>query len=248
MSNIPPPQAWPAPPERWALFLDFDGTLVDLAASPDAIQLPAVLPALLHRLNTHFANALAILTGRSLHSLDHYLAPPAWPAAGQHGAEIRWHAGRTDLMNTGNALAAARTRLQALAAHYPGLLLEDKGASMTLHYRAAPELQQMARSWAEALAAASAGELEVLAGKAVYELHPAGINKGHALQHFLSAPAFRDRKPLVIGDDVTDETAFVTALKSGGSAIKVGSGATAAPWRLADAAAVRLWLASLVAA
>lgn len=241
----PPPLTWPVPYADWALFLDFDGTLVELAATPDAIEVPLELPALLSRLGTCYSGALAILTGRSLNDLDRYLASPSWPAAGQHGAEIRRVAGGERFLCDTDVLDAARAELTGFVAHHAGILVEDKGASIALHYRGVPEAQWAVKSTTQALVRASQGALESIAGKALYEVRPAGANKGDALRSFLEVPPFSGRKPLVIGDDQTDEAAFEAALGLGGYAIKVGSGSTAAPLGLDDSAAVRCWLTQL---
>jgi trehalose 6-phosphate phosphatase len=227
------------------LFLDFDGTLVDLAATPEAIRVPAELPGLLETLQHCFAGAVAILTGRSLTDLDRHAGTSSCLAAGQHGAEIRSRAEGESILMAAPALDAVRDEIGDFAAHHPGVLIEDKGASVALHYRAAPAEEKAVRARAESLVGTSSGALEVIAGKSLYELRPTGVNKGRALRRFLDVAPFVGRKPLVLGDDVTDEAAFEVALESGGSAIKVGLGASAAPWWLADPEAVRTWLAGL---
>lgn len=246
LTELPPPsRILISSPDEWALFLDFDGTLVDLAATPDAVKVPADLPALLNGLHHCFFGALAILTGRSLTNLDRYPGMSACAAAGQHGAEVRWRTGgETDVMHI-PALDSVRGRIEDFVAHHPNVLIEDKGASLALHYRTAPAEKEAVQAQAEALARASSGALEVIAGKSLYELRPAGVNKGRALQGFLGAEPFVGKKPLVLGDDITDEAAFETALEAGGSAVKVGSGESLAPWRLADPEAARTWLADL---
>lgn len=246
MNHFPPPlREWLSSPLEWALFLDFDGTLIDLAPTPDAIRVPGELPALLCGLEAHFSGALAILTGRALRDLDHFLAPPRWPAAGQHGAELRWTTDGECVVADAGALQAARDEIRRFAARHPGILVEDKGASIALHYRAVPAARQAIKMQVGALVEASAGTLEAIVGKGLYELRPAGVNKGQALRRLLEKAPFGDKKPLVLGDDVTDEATFEVALERGGRAIKVGSGETAAPWRLDDPMTVRGWLADL---
>lgn len=233
-------------PGEWALFLDFDGTLVDLAESPDAIRVPPQLPALLFALDERFGGALAILTGRTLENLDHHLPAEKLAAAGQHGAERRLHAGAHEAAAASPALAVARNEMERFRTEHPGVLVEDKGASLALHYRAAPAAREALVAFAEAMVSASAGALELIHGKAVCELRPAGASKGRALQAFLAEPPFAGRRPLVLGDDVTDEDAFAVALDAAGVAIKVGAGATQAQWRLASPVAARAWLAEIL--
>ncbi|MGH8426591.1 MAG: trehalose-phosphatase [Gammaproteobacteria bacterium] len=240
---LPPPLAQlTAKPVEWALFLDFDGTLVELAESPSAIRVPSELPKLLHNLIRRFDGAVAILTGRSLADLDRHLPSLTLPAAGQHGAERRLHDGQAEAAEQAPALAEARAELQRFVTRHPGVLMEDKGASLALHYRGNLKAQTVLAELAETIAARSGGALEVISGKAVYELRPAGSSKGGVLRAFLAEPPFAGRCPLVLGDDVTDESAFAVALALGGTAVKVGDGASLAPWCLPAPAAVRRWL------
>lgn len=228
---------------RWALFLDFDGTLVDLAASPDAIEVPAALPTLLRRLERRLSGALAILTGRSLGDLDRRLAGLAPAAAGQHGAEFRRRPGGPAVRARARAFAAIRPQVREFAARLAGVRVEDKGAGIALHYRAEPSSGAAVKHQVAVWAAASAGALESLDGKCVCELRPAGVSKGRAVREFMREQPFRGCRPLVLGDDVTDEAAFEASHALGGAAIKVGSGESRAEWRLNDSRAVRGWLA-----
>lgn len=244
-----PPLVQLTPDSRqWALFLDFDGTLVELAPTPDAIRVPPALPALLRDLARFFLGAVAIMTGRRLADLDRHLGGTRLPAAGQHGAERRIDPSQPAELPDAAALASARERIEAGARRHEGVLLEDKGASLALHYRAVPEVGDFLRRLAEDLVAESAGALELMPGKAVYEIRPAGSDKGTALHAFMQRPPFAGRRPLVVGDDLTDEYAFAAALAAGGSAVKVGDGATRAPWRIATPKAVREWLAGRLSA
>lgn len=225
----------------WAVFLDFDGTLVELAPTPEAIVVPPRLPSLLQALSRHFTGALALVTGRSLSNLDRHLGL-SLPAAGQHGVETRLRADRPVAGQPAPALDAVRRRVRALAGERPGLVVEDKGATLAVHYRGAPEAAGEVADRLGALVRASSGELELLEGKSVCEVRPAGIDKGAALEAFLREPPFAGRRPLMLGDDVTDEAGFAVALRAGGTAIKVGGGESLAPWRLPEPQAVRAWL------
>lgn len=244
MPPAPPPlDALAAAPAAWALFLDFDGTLVDLAPTPDAIEVPPELPGLLRELARRFGGALAIITGRALADLDRHLGGVRLPAVGQHGAERRPRPERAPSTARVAALDAARRRVRAFVHEHPGILIEDKGAALALHFRAVPAAGPAAAELAAAIAAESRGELDVTPGKAVVEVRPAGADKGAAVRAFLATAPFRGRRPLVLGDDVTDEAAFAAALAVAGTAVKVGPGPTRAPWRLAQPEAARRWLA-----
>lgn len=250
---IPPRNSPPAPPPLaqladdpggWALFLDFDGTLVDIAPTPDAIVVPTELHALLQTLAYRFGKALAIVTGRALADLDRRLGGLRLPAVGQHGAELRMDPEKgAEFVSGGPALDAARRRVREFSRRYPAVLVEDKGAAVALHFRADPDAGAAVRALAAQIASESHGALEVTPGKAVCEIRPAGADKGAALRTFLGSAPFSGRRPLVVGDDFTDEAAFAAALAAEGSAVKVGTGTTRAPWRLAAPAAVRRWLA-----
>ena len=247
--SVSPPQSAAPPPllsvagdaGRWALFLDFDGTLVELAPTPEAIVVPSRLPGLLQALSGRFSGALALVTGRSLSNLDRHLGR-SFPAAGQHGAQWRFVPDQPPRERHEPALEAARRRVHELAGSRPGLVVEDKGATLAVHYRAVPEAGREVHAELEALARASSGALEVISGKSVCEIRPAGADKGAALDTFLGTPPFAGRLPLMLGDDVTDEAGFAAALRAGGAAIKVGEGESLAPWRLPTPSSVLTWL------
>lgn len=241
----PPLERFIKGPERWALFLDFDGTLVELAPSPDAIRVPPRLPVLLSEVSERFDGALALITGRALADLDRHLKGIKFAAAGQHGTEWRVHPERYEPPPETPELAAARAGLGRFLAGHPGVLAEDKGASLALHYRGAPAARADILALAEKMVEASSGALELIEGKAVCELRLSGASKGRVLRVFLAEPPFAGRRPLVLGDDVTDEEAFAAALDATGAAIKVGEGETRAGWRLATPAAARAWLAGM---
>ncbi len=239
----PPLRTVAANAGSWALFLDFDGTLVDLAATPEAIIVPPRLPSLLQALSAYFTGALAVLTGRSLANLDRHLGCRL-PAAGQHGAQLRLTPTRAPAEPSATALDGARQRVRDLVVAWPGLVVEDKGLTLAVHYRAVPEAGEPVNTVLRAVAQASSNVLEVVRGKCVGELRPVGVNKGAALEAFLQTPLFAGRRPLMVGDDVTDEAGFDAALRAGGAALKVGAGESCAPWRLPLPAAVRAWLAA----
>lgn len=233
----PPP---PSPAD--ALFLDFDGTLVELAERPSLVQVPQDLPALLASVSAVVGEALAIVSGRRLASIDALLAPMRFSGAGLHGVELR-----TDPREAAPPLDPALDgAAQWLAARIEGdtvLWLEDKGAALALHYRGAPERAADAeRLLSEAV---DGLDVDVIAGKYIFEARPRGVHKGGALRALMQRPPFAGRRPVYVGDDATDEDGIRAAQQLGGLGIKVGEGASDAAGRLDDPAAVRAWLAAI---
>ena len=228
-----------------ALFLDFDGTLIDLAPQPDAVRVPPQLIEVLQRLAERLGGALAVVSGRCLAELDFFLAPLQLPLAAEHGALRRLATGRLTELHPPD-LAHATNVAHALASQYPGLLMERKISSVALHYRQRPELEQLCVA-----AMAEVGErtlgTELLRGKCVVELKPLGVHKGLAMACFMKELPFAGRLPWFAGDDLTDEPGFVWAQGAGGTAVKVGQGATAAQHHCPSPAVLRLWLAQTLA-
>ncbi len=229
-----------------ALFLDLDGTLVEIAPTPDAARPASRLAELLERASRHVGSALAIVSGRPIREIDGMLAPLELPAAGLHGLERRSAGGAYSPPLALPRFDELRAALGRFAADHPGLLLEDKGAALALHYRARPELGAAAVAAVEEALGGMGSGITVQHGKAVIELRSEGADKGAAVAAFLSEPPFTGRRPVFTGDDITDEAAFRAVRRRGGVAVRVGpQGATAAEWRLADVAAVHAWLADL---
>jgi trehalose 6-phosphate phosphatase len=239
----------PSPSASWALFLDVDGTLLEVAERPDAVRVDPALARLMARLHRATAGALGLVSGRSVAGLDALFAPLVLPAAGQHGLERRDAAGKVHQHPFPvPPLRRAAERLAEFAARHAGLLLEDKGANLALHYRQAPQLAEAARGAASAAAAELGAGFELQAGKMVFEIKPGGRDKGLAIEEFMREPPFRGRTPVFVGDDATDEYGFGVVNRLGGHAIKVGAGPSCARWRLGDAAEVRDWLERCAAA
>lgn len=237
------PSFAPLPPmdPRAALFLDFDGTLADIAPRPEAVVVPPGLIEVLQRLTERLQGALAVVSGRRLADLDTFLAPLKLPAAAEHGALRRLASGRLTEpgpLDLGHATEVA----EALMRRYPRLRMERKTSSVALHYRAQPQLEQTCLT-ALAQACERTPGVELLRGKCVVELKPLGVDKGQALASFMKEPPFAGRRPWFAGDDLTDEPGFAWAQQAGGIAVKVGEGPTAARHRIADPAALRAWLA-----
>jgi trehalose 6-phosphate phosphatase len=229
----------------WAVFLDVDGTLLDIAGHPDAVQVSPGLHALLDRIHALSGGAVALISGRSLADLDRLFGPLRFCAAGQHGLERRDGGG--NVSRSAGALDRINGAAQALAARadlHPGIVVEHKGLSLALHYRNAPHMRDRAQAAMQSLLAGLGPGFQLVEGKMVYELKPGGRDKGTAIADFLSEPPFAGRLPVFIGDDVTDEDGFAVTNAAGGHSIKVGAGESLARWRLGDAGDVREWLAS----
>ncbi|HET9643925.1 MAG TPA: trehalose-phosphatase, partial [Burkholderiaceae bacterium] len=178
---------------------------------------------------------------RPIAEIDRWLSPLVLPAAGVHGAQRRTMRGLQALMPAAE-LERVAERAEALAAAHPGLIVERKGVSVALHYRLAPHCEAMCRStMAEALG--NAPSLRLLQGKMVLEVMPKGVSKGAAIQAFLAEPPFAGRRPVFVGDDVTDEAGFEVVQRLGGIAVKVGPGDSIAHHRIDSAEGVRRWLA-----
>jgi trehalose 6-phosphate phosphatase len=241
---LPPPPR--AAMHALALFVDVDGTLLDIALRPDAVVVDASLPSILKRLKTRLGGALAPISGRPVRDIDKLLGLDG-TAAGLHGAELRGPDGAalaTPILHEG--LEAARERALAAAAAIPGVLVEDKVGAIALHYRAAADAElDVRRAAIEMLDAAGAG-YELLHGKCVIELKPANADKGAALAALMTIAPFRGRTPWMIGDDATDEDAFAEVNAERGVSIVVGPRRpTVARYALESPAAAREWLAAL---
>lgn len=234
-------EAPPPPRIDWAFFLDVDGTLIDIADTPAAVHVDAALLELIARLHRLSGGATALVSGRALSDLDQRLGMLRVPLAGQHGLERRDAAGRLWIHAAPpTAKHAIKEALAPVLERHAGLLLEDKGLTLALHYRQAPELADFAQRLMERLA--SGAGLEVQHGKCVAEIKPAGIDKGTAVTEYLAESPFQGRRPVFIGDDLNDEHGFAEVNKLDGISIKVGDGASGARFRLPDVAAVRGWL------
>lgn len=216
-----------------AFFFDFDGTLVELAPTPDSICVPPSLIALLAALRHRSHGAVAIVSGRGIDNIDTFLNMPDLPIAGLHGAERRDANGDTQRIGFNDArLLRIERELAVVVERHPGMLLEIKGAAVALHYRNAPEREGIAREATERLVADYADAYVLQPGKMVFEIKPKGVDKGRALAAFLNEPPFAGRMPVFAGDDLTDEKGFAVVNAHGSLSIKVGAGETSARARL----------------
>jgi trehalose 6-phosphate phosphatase len=227
-------------PDRAALLSDLDGTLIDIAATPEAVIVPPTLPPLLRALRDRLGGALAVVTGRPVEAVEALLPGVATAIAGEHGGAIRFAPGgpltRVDLPALPDVWLAEAER--AAAAH-PGALFERKARGFALHYRQAPDAREALERAVHAIIGGT-NTHRVLAGHMVWEVRPCGADKGTAVRALMAHPPFAGRVPVYIGDDVTDEDGIREAQAVGGIGLRVQEA-------FGDAAGVRGWLAGLAA-
>lgn len=231
----------------YALFLDVDGTLLPFADRPDAVGVDPGLLGLIAELGERLDGAVALVSGRSLATLDSLFRPLRLSAGGLHGLELRYpDGGLVKWPVDREALARLRAGMSAIVQRQPRLLLEDKGASLALHYRQTPALAESALAAAAGLVAALGPAFVLQPGDHVAEVRPAGADKGRALAALMTATPFAGRQPVMLGDDLTDEHAFAAAQRLGGFGVVVGRRRpTVARHALPDIGAVRAWLTLL---
>ena len=203
-----------------AFFLDVDGTLLGFKERPEEVVADVALLALLRRLYTCAGGAVALVSGRMVSDLDRIVAPLVLPLGGVHGTDLRYADGRGETAEA-SSLADIRAEARAFVEAHPGLWLEDKGATVAVHYRQAPAMALEVRRLLEA--AVVGHDLMVQHGKMVCEVKSASGHKGSAIRALMRTPPFEGRVPLFIGDDLTDEDGFATTNELGGHSIKVGT-------------------------
>lgn len=239
----------PAAPDRWALFLDVDGTLVAIAARPQEVRVDPGLPPLLSQLRSACGGALALVSGRRLSDIDSLFAPLRLPAAGVHGWQRRRADGTLVIADEPiEVLKPLRLGLAAWATTRPGLLFEDKGGSLALHYRLAPEHGRGLIRLAQRLVSRER-QLRMIEGRKVIEVLPIGADKGTAIAAFLAEPPFAGRLPVYAGDDATDEDGFRVVNRMGGITVRVADAerrdvASEARYAVPSVTALRRWLAA----
>ena len=231
-------------PRQVAILLDIDGTLLDIALTPHDVRVPSALRKTLATLQERTGGAIALVSGRSLSDIDLIFAPLKLSAVGGHGAEIRVAPNSKANGTLSRFLdKKTRSRLIEVAEVDEGVIMEDKGYSVALHYRLAPDKK---RAIEDAVAAICgelpAGTVEILPGKAVIEIKKSGFNKGTALRDLMAQPPFAGRKPIFVGDDVTDEAAFAVVPEFDGIAISVGRMVPGVAQRFETPGDVRRWL------
>jgi len=238
----------PAPSLDWAYFLDVDGTLIQLAATPQAVVVGQALLDMIGDLHRACGGAVALVSGRMISDLQQRIGLTQLPLAGLHGLERRDSTGRLWIHAAPPAAKSAiKASLAPVLTRHLGLLLEDKGLTLALHYRQAPPLaayvHRLMKQWCQS----AEDKLELQCGKFVVELKPAGIHKGTAISEYLGESPFRGRRAVFIGDDQNDEQGFAEVNRRDGISIKVGKGPSCAHFRLPDVAAVHQWLGSALA-
>jgi trehalose 6-phosphate phosphatase len=240
----------PAPGSDWAFFLDVDGTLIDIAATPDDIAIDPSVPPTLARLSEAADGALALISGRPLSDLDRLFAPLDLPLAGLHGIERRNGEGKVFRPSKPeDGIKEILDGMHEFARLTPGILVEDKGFTAAIHFRGAPKEEIAVLRLAEGLLSAAGGDLELQNGKMVVEIKPAGADKGSAIEAFMRERPFAGRNPVFIGDDVTDEDGFATVNRLGGHSIRIGcEAATAAQWCVGTVDEFLAWLFAAPAA
>ena len=230
--------------EGLALFLDVDGTLLEIAATPDRVRVPASLRNTLELARRREHGAFALLSGRPIAELDELFAPCRFPASGKHGLEVRLPGGevvRPDI--DAGVLDRARQWLQSLQREHRGLLLEDKGIALAMHYRLVPRLEPEVQAVMDELASELGGEFTVRRGKCVLELMPRAYSERSAIELLMRQPEFAGRTPVFVGDDPCDEVAFEAVNEMGGHTIRVGNlEQTAARYRFRSVSTVVAWL------
>jgi trehalose 6-phosphate phosphatase len=232
-----------------AILLDVDGTIIDIAPTPGAVTVPAALRQTLARLSRETGGALALVSGRSLADLDRLFAPLRLPAVGGHGAELRTSAdGEAEADRARPLDGDLRDRLAGIADSAPGILVEDKGYALAVHYRLAPEQEGPVRKAVAAIQADWPQEpIELLPGKSVLEIKPAGFDKGAAIRTLMQHKPFAGRRPIFIGDDTTDEPAFAAMPEFEGIGFSVGRHVSGTAHCFASPDEVRHWLQRLSA-
>lgn len=244
--------ARPAPvrafdPDRAALLLDFDGTLVEIAAAPQDVRVPASLKHTLAKLRDRLGGALCLVSGRPVEDLDAFLDPLRLAIVGGHGAEVRLTPGGETINAPVDLDPVLRHRLLAVATDTPGVLAEEKRHSLALHYRLVPEQEEQVKAAIDRICADwPAGTVEVLPGKAVFEVKPCVFDKGVAIRNLMRHAPFRHRRPIFIGDDVTDESALAVLPDFNGIGLSVGRKLKGAIGAFATPREVRHWLYGLL--
>jgi len=234
-----------------ALLLDVDGTILDTANAPDGVVVPDTLRSSLEELHAKCGGALALVSGRLIRDLDNLFAPLRLPAVGGHGAEMRLSGKSAAHARHADAISEeCRKQIAAEAAADPRVILEDKGSSLAVHYRLAPQMERRLKTKIAAIVAHIAAQgatqdLEVMHGKAVIEIKSTHFNKGGAVCEMMKSPPFSHRIPVFIGDDVTDESVFALLPMLDGIGFSVERAMQGANGMFGSPHEVRGWLGSL---
>ena len=242
MKQPPPPPAL-----DWCLFLDVDGTLIELADTPSQAETDAEIKFLLREVQERLGGAVALVSGRRISTLDALFAPLKLPAAGLHGVERRKADGTIQGASfVDSQLDRARATMKNFVDAHPGTLLEDKDRTIAVHYRMAPQFEQAARESVLEVAKQLGGQYHIQCGKMMFEIKPRGFSKATAIQAFMKESPFNGRRPVFVGDDLTDQDGFAMVEAHGGLSVGVGD-RVQGQFYLPDVAAVRMWLRQISA-
>ena len=239
MSSLDPPAEPPVPHPNWALFLDIDGTLIDIAARPNAVVVPKTLPPLLAATRERLGGALALVSGRQLDDIDRMMAPYRFPCAAEHGAILRFGDGSARIHEETHVVPEPlRNTLREAVRRWPGARLEEKTFNIVVHYRQAPSRADEIHDFVRSRIDKAGPEFEILPARMAFEIRHRALNKGGAVNAFMAEKPFASRVPVFVGDDVTDEDGFRAAEALGGLGVDV---------RIVfagESADVRAWLAT----
>jgi len=230
-------------PSAVALFLDVDGTLLDIRDRPSDVRADAELIGVLQACFARLGGAMSLVSGRTVAEIDRIFAPAVFPVAGAHGAELRFDDARAIVVADGSLPRRAARRLQTFANAHDGVLVEYKRGGASLHYRRAPQLEARCRELVTQIMDELGDAYRLIAGKMVFEIAPSANDKGIAIRRFLDEVPFAGRVPVFLGDDVTDEDGFRAVNEMAGISIRIGGNEHGvARYQLPDVAAVRPWL------
>jgi trehalose 6-phosphate phosphatase len=228
-----------------ALFLDFDGTLIDIAPAPDLVHVPAALGPLLARLFAGLDGAVAVISGRPIADLDRFLDPLRLPAAGVHGAQLRASGDAEVLLTVGRMDPTVVAAVDRLGGLHPGVVVEPKVHSIAVHYRQAAAVEPQIAAALTRIVADSPDHFILCPGRCVIEVVPRHVSKGAALEAFLALPPFKGRRPIMVGDDIPDESALLAAARHGGSGLRVAGEHFGGQADFKGPHEVRAWLAAI---
>ena len=240
-------KAPPAPGAERAFFFDIDGTLLEIADTPSGVRVDAELIDTIRRLHACSGGAVALISGRRVADIDALFPGLRLPLAGQHGLERRDAAGGLHVHPPeGVDWPWLKALVKGTFSTAQGLLVEDKGLTLAVHFRLNPAEEGRVKTALARIVADAGAAVSLQPGKCVVEVKPSGRDKGTAIAEFMTEPPFKGRRPVFIGDDVTDEYGFRMVNEMGGDSVKVGAEETAARWRMADVPAVRAWLEDIL--
>jgi trehalose 6-phosphate phosphatase len=240
-------QTAPSPSLEWCLFLDVDGTLVELTDTPSQTNADAEIKTLLSDVAERLGGAVAFVSGRKIQTLDELFAPLRLPAAGLHGVERRKASGAMQGANFVDVqLDGARASIKLLVDAYPGTSMEDKDRTIAVHFRMAPQFEGFIRQAVIDIAKPLGSNYHIQGGKMLFEIKPRGFSKAGAIKAFMHEPPFSGRLPVFVGDDLTDQDGFAMVESRGGISIGVGE-LVRGQYQLADVSAVRNWLRGIAA-